>query len=526
MKVIDLFAGPGGLGEGFSAFRDGQGQRTFRIALSVEKEASAHRTLTLRALFRQFDDGSVPEAYYAFLRGELGRSPEDHLYQLPEVRSELEQAQHEAQRLELGITTNRVIYNRVSNALAGEEFVLIGGPPCQAYSLVGRSRNAGDKTKEYDPDADHRNFLYKEYLRTIAKFQPLVFVMENVKGMLSAKTSKGPVFPRIVADLQDPGKNTRVQPEKGRSKHKYRICSFVAGSENEPVACNLSSVLRPRDFVVRSEDYGIPQARHRVILLGIREDLADRPTQVTLKPLENQVSVQDVIAGLPRIRSGLSKQPDDPAAWGRIPEETMQVLEHSKRGLPEGVLECIKARSFLSEVPTSKGHEFGSRVEFSGMPVYLKRWYSDPGLGKFVTNHSARGHIKEDLARYWFAATFQIAMGRSPKAPDFPEPLWPEHANFHSGKFADRFRVQGWNTPSTTVTSHISKDGHYFIHPDPSQMRSLTVREAARLQTFPDNYHFVGNRTQQYVQVGNAVPPLLAVQLANVVSQILETAGT
>jgi DNA (cytosine-5)-methyltransferase 1 len=156
---------------------------------------------------------------------------------------------------------------------------------------------------------------------------------------------------------------------------------------------------------------------------------------------------------------------------------------------------------------------------------FAEDWFLDKRLGGFC-NHEARLHMASDLHRYLFAACFAKAHGRSPRLSDFPSLLLPNHKNVQMDVsdtiFPDRFRVQIASRVATTVTSHIHKDGHYFIHPDPSQCRSLTVREAARLQTFPDNYRFEGPKTQQYIQVGNAVPPLLALQVAKVVSKLFD----
>jgi DNA (cytosine-5)-methyltransferase 1 len=172
-----------------------------------------------------------------------------------------------------------------------------------------------------------------------------------------------------------------------------------------------------------------------------------------------------------------------------------------------------------------RGREFIAcqpRVDFN------PAWFLDPALGG-ITNHVSRPHMATDLHRYLFVAAYARVQGRSPELKDFPEDLYPDHKNIDDalskGHFDDRFRVQVSDRPSTTITSHIAKDGHYFIHYDEAQCRSLTVREAARLQTFPDNYHFCGPRTHQYRQVGNAVPPLLARQIARIVRSTLMESG-
>jgi len=518
IKIIDLFSGPGGLGEGFSALKDSKGHSPFKIAISIEKEKSAHRTLKFRAFFRQFN-GNAPTEYYEFLKGNLGKSPEEQLYKIPKFAKQLATAECEAQNLELG-KDNNIINEKIINAIGTEECVLIGGPPCQAYSLAGIARNRSNK--DYDASKDPRNFLYKEYLKIIAKFQPSVFVMENVKGMLSAKINGESIYETIFSDLHDPCKSTDTQPQQGRHKHSYKILSLESPE-------HANDKIKPKDFVVHSELYGVPQRRHRVILIGIREDLYPGVSNICLQKSDQPTPLIDVLSDLPALRSGLSKTTNTGANWIKnIQSDAKQTIKSLQRNQQKEISDEIENIYKSIKIPAdNQGQVFSLTRTTQIKNNELRDWYYDKKLGTNITNHETRGHLTADLQRYLFCSVWgkvssQLQWSsRSPKSKDYPEYLIPQHKNFKSGKFADRFRVQPWDLPATTITCHISKDGHYYIHPDPLQCRSLTVREAARIQTFPDNYFFVGNRTEQYVQVGNAVPPLLAKKIAESVADVL-----
>jgi DNA (cytosine-5)-methyltransferase 1 len=265
-----------------------------------------------------------------------------------------------------------------------------------------------------------------------------------------------------------------------------------------------------------------------VILLGIREDYY-RDDIPLLEKTEIR-TVGSVINELPRLRSKFSKIDDSAEVWSRLISESIRAiaerLRSKKRKADSELIKNLTkvSKSLSKEVLRTGGvrvpeGEHNSAVSKIGL---LEGWYKDNNL-KVVLNHESRGHILKDIVRYSYAACFAKANERSPRGHgDYDHVgLAPSHKNWQSGKFVDRFKVQESEKPASTITSHISKDGHYFIHYDPTQARSLTVREAARIQTFPDNYFFKGPRTQQYHQVGNAVPPMLAKQIAAVVLEVL-----
>jgi len=306
VSVIDLFAGPGGLGEGFSSFVRHDGTRSFDIRLSIEKDPFAHQTLQIRSFFRQFGPDEVPAAYYEFLRA-ADRSLTSRRDELFGTHPQIAEATTaEAWHAELGKTDPAVVRERIAQALQdAENWVLLGGPPCQAYSLIGRSRNRGNA--EYVPEDDHRQYLYVEYLQVLADHQPAMFVMENVKGLLSATLQNQRVFERILDDLAAPSvairreKRNLARPSGTRRDCRYRLFSIVSDG--------LFGAIELRKFVVPMEQYGIPQARHRIIVIGVREDLGNvKPQPLAIQPL---VTVRQVLSGLPRLRSGISREPDD-----------------------------------------------------------------------------------------------------------------------------------------------------------------------------------------------------------------------
>jgi len=470
IPVVDLFAGPGGLGEGFSRVEDGGGRKVFKTVISIEKDPHARQTLRLRAFYRhhRYSRTRLPDAYLRVLRATTAKEKSLALDRLAQdamwkrVCDEIpEWVRGGRKSCELG-PDNLEIHAAIKDRLkGGRNWVLIGGPPCQAYSLVGRSRMRNHEGLIRDT----RHFLYREYLAVIRKFRPTIFVMENVKGLNTAKVDGMPILPMIMRDLESAG---------------YALKSIT---ESE-----LSS-----DFMVKSERFGIPQTRHRMIIVGVR--LSEVGLAEKLCPIERSQVVETVhnaIYGLPKLAALDSSTP-------------RAIVDESLKGKPclECECECYFESRKLVKFITSKSSQ----------------------LSGLILNHEARSHMPEDLKRYqWWVdnATETTSPSLNGK---IPKNFLPKHRNsaaVGASAFSDRFKVQVSGRPSGTITSHISKDGHYYIHYDRTQARSFSVREAARIQTFPDDYFFMGNRTQQYHQVGNAVPPYLAYQIGQVVARALK----
>jgi DNA (cytosine-5)-methyltransferase 1 len=559
IRVIDVFAGPGGLGEGFSACRKNS---PFEIVMSVEAEENAHKTLTHRAFYRRLPPRGKPELTRCnTLLDKADR--QRHLMNLKEkYSSEWQEAQDETlgeptrlgnariwQKLEEGQAlteedkedteaqtrvSNRIKQIRAMCKRDKTPLMVIGGPPCQSYSNAGRNRVRA--IEGYKTDEDQRFFLYKEYARVLAEAKPDVFIMENVQGILSAKLANGDkIIPQILETLKRPSSYSDTKKDGKPEYHLYSLSTPPDGwIKDEPVYKN------SRSFLISADQYGVPQTRKRVIILGVKAS-ATRLNPVLQKSQNFMPSVRDVIDSLPSIRSTITNRSnvakDSEEAWrkdwSRIKQTLIEKLadvavKKYLRNVDSKAELSVGSGRFVPANSSGFSEQFDKQAETNPEHASLRKWILGSGSSGGFYNHIAKSHQYHDRLIYMFAAAFTNVHGVSPKAsrkdesgePEFPKFLAPNHRNWESGDYADRFRCLLPDSPAKTITSHLKKDGHAYIHYDPTQNRCLSPREAARIQTFPDDYFFEGGAGAQYQQVGNAVPPYLAKNIALVVSGI------
>lgn len=410
MNFIDLFAGAGGLSEGF--IRAG-----FNPIAHVEINEAACYTLKTRAGYHYFKESENFGIYEKYLRGQIDRNelynhiPEEHLSSVINKG--------------IGPENNEEIHQIIGEHKGSKDVdLIIGGPPCQAYSLVGRARSKNSMK------GDPRNFLFVEYAGYLEKYQPKVFVFENVIGLKSAG--------------------------KGEYLNHMRRLFLKKGYEIQL-------------FTVKARNFGVLQNRRRVIIIGWQIGSGFTPPDLEAIKSESQDTVSEVFKDLPGIQAG------------------------------QGI---DKFQYYSSEVSQ-----------------YLADTHIRNGLD-IVTQHIARPHTDQDLEIYKIAVVKWNEEHLRLNYNDLPERL-KTHKNQKT--FTDRFKVVADDlSASQTVVAHIAKDGHYYIHPDIDQNRSISIREAARLQSFPDDYYFEGvkpngNRTAAFTQIGNAVPPLMAENIANLI---------
>ena len=408
MKFIDLFAGAGGLSEGF--IRQG-----FEPVAHIEMDYYASQTLLTRSAYYHLLGENNLDRYNSYLSKEISK---DELHSLlPEgIRDTVI-------NMEISDDTIEHIFNVIDTNLNRFEStkvdVLIGGPPCQAYSLVGRARDP------YGKENDIRNYLYKQYVKFLRKYNPDIFVFENVPGILSA--SKGALFEDVKEIMRDTGYELQAK-------------------------------------VLNAFDFGVLQQRKRVILVGWNKELGFRYPD--FETVLHNFRVEELLSDLPPL------QPGD------------------------------EANHYFTE-PSDYLRSSGIRQD-----------------NDILTHHITRAHNENDRKIYKHAIELWNKEGKRLRYTDLPSDLIT-HKNLTS--CLDRFKVVSSDLPfAHTVVSHIAKDGHYYIHPDINQLRSLSVREAARLQSFPDNFYFEGPRTAMFTQIGNAVPPLMAESIAQKVMDMLK----
>lgn len=436
MIVVDLFSGAGGLTEGF--YREG-----YKIIAHVEKDKWACETLKTRICYHYLKEKKDLRLYNEYLRISDDYKKTDMAREIifkkyPELQNKLKKEVINKAfgnpEFEDGVTSIDDIIKLIEDSMeyndVKEVDIIIGGPPCQAYSIIGRSRM---KEKVL---SDKRNYLFQYYKDIVSHFKPKLFVFENVPGILTAK--KGLIFEQIQKEFKEIG---------------YNLLSGVKSD--------------PKENILDSKDFGVYESRKRMILIGYSSELNIHYPDFSkyVKRFKEDINANNAISDLPPLQPGEGKD----LGLVLYPEQQALVLSKYQKLM--------------------RKHSAG------------------------VLNHCARSIQDRDRNIYRKA----ILKSQEGKQLYYWELDGSEKTHKNQESFLDRFKVHGSNEIPHTIVAHISKDGHYNIHPDIEQCRSLTVREAARIQSFPDNYKFEGPRTAQYTQVGNAVPPLMAEVIARTV---------
>lgn len=408
LKYIDLFAGAGGLSEGF--FREG-----YEPIAHVEMNKDACDTIKTRTAYHWLKENNKIEIYYDYLKSEK-KIKEELWNNIPDnlIKSIINK--------EISENSLTEIFNIIDYNLNGSKIdLIIGGPPCQAYSIAGRARK--------DMESDPRNHLYKHYVSFLKRYKPKMFVFENVPGILSAKN--GEYLNKIFKSVKNVGYELAIPPKK----------------------------------FLNAKDFGVLQDRKRVIIIGWKKELKLSYPDFHSIIFENQIS-KDLFNDLQPLKNG-------EGSWNAMPYY----------GKTNNYLTKSKIRSEID----------------------------------FVTQHLTRPNNSNDLEIYKIAVELWNK-GKRLNYSELPKNLI-KHTNLET--FANRFQVVNGSGISHTVVAHIAMDGHYYIHPDIKQNRSISVREAARIQSFPDDYFFEGSRTAAFKQIGNAVPPLMAQMIAKKIKNMI-----